>query len=275
MTGKTQPRRVLAVPVQSAGVCTAAGGLGATMAQWAGGGGAIGSILLDAYDCTGDAVAARAALVEATSDAQTPELSFMARMQPMLVAAVADLCQATALRPKDLAQERLFIVVPESDRALGASWVRQAWMHLHGALAESEQQAMQQRISAHSSVVDALGAAVGWLPLSEAGVLVLCCESWLTREALAVLDAPTCCAAPAATVSCPARLRSCCACTPPRQACAAPRPWNQKTAIATSAPWARRSVTPCWLCMPVAAGLPRCCAMPMQTCVRWPVKRNS
>ena len=147
----------------------------------------LGTEVLDAYDCTGDAICARPARVEGlVPDASTGTRASMdLRLQAMLASAAADLCQRAGMRLEDLAGERLFLVTPESAGPQGALELRQAWLQLHGKPAD----ARQDGISDHATVVEALGVAAACLStMPGCGALVLCGESWLGHQALARLD---------------------------------------------------------------------------------------
>ena len=194
----SSPSAIVHLPLQGAGVCTAAGGLRVTQAQCTANATPPGPELLDAYDLMGDPVTASAALPNRAdlcreADIEVPTLRFMSRALPMLSAALQDLTSQEGMAVSELATARLFVVAPESAPDLGLMWIMQAWMSLHGTQEELAQRALLQRMSGHASVLEALREARAYLTVGQGlstrrHALVLCCESWLTHEGLARLD---------------------------------------------------------------------------------------
>lgn len=195
MTPKPSP--VLTLPLLSAGLSCAAGGLQALAEGLAPGGSLLGAEVLNALDMNGAPISAQPAL---PLRGQVDELCGVARQRQMLAAASQDLCQRSGLSLAALAELRVFVVRPESSArqgpaqaALDENLLAQLWLDLLG-LQTAHAQAMQmQGLSRHAHAFEALAAAAAYLSGGAAAgsarrALVLGCESWLGESALALLD---------------------------------------------------------------------------------------
>ncbi|CAN5378451.1 hypothetical protein BH11PSE9_BH11PSE9_03550 [soil metagenome] len=179
------PTRAFELRLHSAGVCSAAGGLGATVARMAPGAPAVGVQSVDEHDAAGEPIGVIAA--------GPAEWLPAARVGHMVRSAALDLSAQAGVAMDALAKERLFIVRPESGAAqaeLGFAAL-QAWLDVCGAESESEQNVIAQRASWHADAAAALAAARRYLAGCEgdACALLLCAESWIGPAALQSLDA--------------------------------------------------------------------------------------